>query len=93
MNETQYLLVVLAEEAAEIVQRATKTLRFGIHEVQPGQDEDNLRRLEREVADLEATAQRLRLTIRDEDKAAKLEKLDRYMAYSREIGLLDKEPQ
>lgn len=93
MNETQYLLVVLAEEAAEIVQRATKALRFGIHEVQPGQDEDNLRRLEREVADLEATAQRLRLTIRDEDKAAKLEKLDRYMAYSREIGLLDKEPQ
>lgn len=91
MTETQYLLAVLMEECAEVAQRASKGLRFTLEEVQPGQDETNQRRLERELADLIATSERLGLTIRAEDKAAKGEKLDKYMAYSRAIGTLAKE--
>jgi hypothetical protein len=54
--------VVLTEELAEIIieagqaqQRATKLLRFGVHEVQPGQPDDNATRLGMEVGDLLAT--------------------------------------
>jgi len=43
---------VIAEEAAEVIQRATKLLRFGVHEVQPGQPYDNAWRLGLEIGDL-----------------------------------------
>lgn len=89
MNETEHLLTVLSEECAEVAQRASKAARFGLSEIQPGQPEDNKRRLERELADLMATADLLGLTVRDEDKAAKLEKLKKFMAYSRENGTLE----
>lgn len=88
MNELEYLLMVVAEECGEVAQRASKAARFGLSEIQPGQPDDNKRRLERELADLVATAELLGLTIREEDKAAKIEKLKKFMAYSREKGLL-----
>lgn len=88
MNETEHLLTVLTEECAEVAQRACKAVRFGLSEIQPGQQEDNRRRLERELADLQAVADLLGLCVRDEDKAAKIEKLKKYMGYSREIGTL-----
>ena len=91
MNKTEHLLVVLAEECAEVAQRASKAIRFGLSEIQPGQLEDNKRRLERELADLLATADLLGLQIRDEDKVAKVEKLKKFMAYSRETGKLEAE--
>ncbi len=91
MNETEYLLSCVAEEGCEIGQRACKALRFGLEEVQPGQNEDNRRRLERELADLIGTARLMGLTIREEDIAAKIEKLKKYMGYSREVGTLEKE--
>ena len=43
---------VLIEECAEVQQRATKLLRFGVRETQPGQALDNAHRLGREVGDL-----------------------------------------
>lgn len=89
MNETEHLLTVLSEECAEVAQRACKAARFGLSEIQPGQSEDNKRRLERELADLMATADLLGLTVRDEDKAAKLEKLKTFMDYARQVGTLD----
>lgn len=89
MNEQEHLLTVLTEECAEVAQRACKAARFGLTEVQPGQTEDNKRRIERELADLMATADLLGLSIRDEDKAAKVEKLKKYMVYAREVGTLD----
>lgn len=88
MNKTEHLLTVLTEECAEVAQRACKAARFGLTEVQPGQHEDNTRRLERELADLMATAELLGLRIRDEDKAAKMEKLKKFMDYARKIGTL-----
>lgn len=88
MNKQQYLLVVVAEECSEITYRACKSLRFGLSDIQPGQTEKNKRLLERELADLLATAELAGLTIREEDKAAKIRKLKKYMKYSREKGIL-----
>lgn len=88
LNETEHLLTNLSEECAEVAQRASKAIRFGLSEIQPGQHEDNRRRLEREWSELNAVADLLGLRVRDEDKTAKLEKLKKYMDYSREIGTL-----
>ncbi len=52
MNLEQYLLVSLAEECAEVAQRATKALRFGLGERQPGQSMTNAVRLVDELDDL-----------------------------------------
>lgn len=48
------LLQILIEECAEVQQRATKMLRFGVDEIQPGQPDSNLKRLSDEVGDLKA---------------------------------------
>lgn len=88
MNTTEHLLMIVAEECGEVAQRASKAARFGLGEIQPGQADSNLRRLERELADLMAVAEMLGLTIREEDKGAKREKLAKYMNYAREIGTL-----
>jgi len=52
------LLVILIEECAEVIQRATKVLRFGIDEIQPGQEFDNTQRLSHETGDLFAIIQK-----------------------------------
>lgn len=46
------LLTILIEECAEVQQRATKLLRFGAAEVQPGQEKTNSERLANEIGDL-----------------------------------------
>lgn len=45
MNKVEYLLACLAEEAVEVAQRATKAMRFGCNEVQPGQPLCNVQRI------------------------------------------------
>lgn len=89
MNETEHLLTVVAEESSEVGQRACKAIRFGLAEIQPGQLEDNKRRLEREIADLLGAAKMLGLTIREDDVTAKIEKLKKFMGYSKELGTLE----
>lgn len=88
MNVKEHLLTILSEECAEVAQRASKAARFGLKEIQPGQAEDNTRRLERELAELLAVAQILGLTVREEDKLLKRVKVEKYMAYALEIGTL-----
>lgn len=46
------LLTILIEECSEVQQRATKMLRFGRDEVQPGQTASNRERLSYEIGDL-----------------------------------------
>jgi hypothetical protein len=46
------LLTILMEECAEVTQRASKMIRFGITEVQPGQKLNNRERLSLEVGNL-----------------------------------------
>lgn len=48
------ILTILIEEAAEVQQRATKMLRFGVAEVQPGQPLSNSERLSDEIGDFNA---------------------------------------
>lgn len=52
------LLEILIEECAEVQQRATKMLRFGVEEVQPGQELTNAQRLAEEFGDLRVIATR-----------------------------------
>lgn len=88
MNRIEHLLTVLSEECAEVSQRACKAARFGMSEVQPGQDDDNKRRLELEVADLIAVVEILDLDVRVKDVEAKKKKLKKYMAYAEKLGTL-----
>lgn len=68
MNEIQYLLIKLIEECAEVQQRATKALTFGIYETQAEGPSTNTRpetklnnnaRLVQEFTDLVAVAEML----------------------------------
>lgn len=59
MTRTDHLLTILAEEAVEVAQRATKALRFGLSEVQEGHDADNACRLLKELNDLAAMVEML----------------------------------
>lgn len=45
MTEEDILLLQLAEECAEVIQRVSKSLRFGLQEVQIGQSLTNSKRL------------------------------------------------
>lgn len=94
MTREQMLLMKVAEEAAEVIQRASKAQRFGLYEVQPGQLKHNLERLDDELHDLVATVQMLGLPITwNGVKIARHQaQVEKYLEYSRELGILDDQP-
>ncbi len=53
------LLTILAEECCEVAVRVSKSLRFGLKDVQPGQELNNAQRLAREVGDVQEIVRRL----------------------------------
>lgn len=53
------LLTILVEECAEVAQRATKAMRFGLDETQKGQPFDNSVRLGNELGDLSCVVGRM----------------------------------
>ncbi len=59
MNQVEHLLSCLSEECAEVSQRVSKALRFGLFEVQPGQDLTNSERIVLEFTDLLAVVEML----------------------------------
>ncbi len=92
------ILTILIEEAAEVQQRATKALRFGLAEIQPGQPYTNLERIEEELGDLvgvldlacfEGLVSQPRIEGARTIKAAKL---DRYMQTESKINRSTPEP-
>lgn len=91
----QYLLICLSEECAEVSQRVTKSLRFGLDEVQPGQEDGNVTRLTAEVTDLLAVLEMLQeagVPVLSGDRTAiiaKKDKVGQFMEYSREQGTLE----
>jgi len=91
VNSEQHLLVILGEECAETAHRVSKAIRFGMDDIDPNQHETAKRILEREYAEIIAVAEMLGLKARDEDKAAKKERVKKYMDYSREVGTLERE--
>lgn len=95
MTENEHLLTCLAEECAEVAQRVSKALRFGLSEVQEGQPWSNAERISEEMRDLIAVArilyQRDILTDFDPSSAEvekKHQKIQRFFAISREQGTL-----
>ena len=86
MNRTEHMLIKIAEEASEIVKDAAKAIRFGLADKEPGQDDTNLRRLEREFAQLSELSDMMGLLIRDEDKKASHLKIMKYLEVSRKNG-------
>ena len=99
MNETEHLLICLAEECTEVGQRVAKALRFGLGEVQAGQPLDNAQRILEEFHDLFAVATLLQargtlghiVPSVDQIEAKRL-KIERYMKISREQGVLSTPP-
>ena len=102
MNLIQYLLICLAEECGEVDQRATKALRFGLDECQPGQNLTNRERLLDELDDLLLIREMLiehqafgistntMMYAPDTDRRAeKRRKIHKYMRLSYELGILD----
>jgi len=81
------LLVCLIEECAEVQQRATKALRFGVNEVQPGQALSNSERMSEELGDLLCVVTRLkevglvRQQVVDAAYGRKNVKLNRYLQH------------
>lgn len=94
MTIPDHLLLCLSEECAEVAQRVSKALRFTLDEIQPGQEKTNAERIAEEMDDLFAVYEMLNekgilrhsITERRELKMIKLEK---FMAYSQEMGVLE----
>lgn len=100
MNKEKYLLTKIQEECAEVSQRAAKAIRFGLKEVQKGQDKNNLERLKDEILDLLASficfERETGIDINDykfEDFENlindRIERINKYMDYSRKLGELN----
>jgi hypothetical protein len=95
MNHQEHLLTIVAEEALEVAHRASKALRFGLMEIQPGQALNNAQRLIGEFHELIAALEMLndesRMQMLMVDRAAvdaKKVKVEKFLAYSLEMGTL-----
>lgn len=92
MKRHEHLLIILAEECAEVAQRATKALRFGLDEVQPGQERTNAQRIMGEMNDLFTVVEMLQrdgklpATPGPAERVAKVEKIEWFLNYSRQLG-------
>jgi hypothetical protein len=99
MSLTQYFLIKIAEEAAEVAQIALKAAHFGLNEIQPGRTKTNAERMYCELNDLLAMVYRLGEVSNGEfsfdvgspdhvSMATKLAKVEHYLAYSQSLGLV-----
>lgn len=98
MNATEHLLSCLAEECAEVAQRASKALRFGLHEIQPGQQLNNAQRIAVEILDVLVLVEMLEdikaihVDLDRADWLAKKQKVVRFMKFAQqECGTLSGE--
>ena len=101
LNRTEHLLCCLAEECNEVGQRVSKALRFGLAEVQPGQELTNADRIVGEVVDFLAVLELLEESgalklpaawPRRQAMDAKRTKVEKFMRYAEEQGALLPEP-
>lgn len=96
MTENEHIMTTAAEEAVEVAQRITKALRFGVDEVQPGQQLSNGERILQEFHDLWSMLKWMAerglmpgaLEPSREIADAKRAKVRKFMAISREQGTL-----
>jgi len=101
MNEIEHLLTILSEECAELAKCAAKAQRFGLNDIEPGLTETNADRIMAEFHDVLAAMEMLSDSVpgmgdlgvyaspRVRDAIyAKVEKVQKWMNYSREQGTL-----
>lgn len=96
MNREEHLLIKIAEEAGEIVQRATKALSFGLNDHHPSQQQNNAKGLVYEFNDLVAVMHMLEeeevienpRELQIEQQSLKRAKVEKYLAYSKQLGKL-----
>lgn len=97
MDRLGHLLWIVGEEGGEVAQRASKAARFGMDEVQPGQNLTNYERIVQEYAD-ETAAMKMLAEEHGQPfpppnfKAmveAKIDKVEEFLIYSAECGTLD----
>ena len=92
MTTKEHLLSCLAEECCEVGQRVSKALRFGLDEIQAGQNLTNRERIVYEYTDLIAVFSLLAdMGIVDgntnmKEFDSKQEKVLKYLEYARENG-------
>jgi len=95
MTRLEHLLSTIVEECNETGQRATKAMRFGIHEIQPDQSLTNSERLVYEFNDILAVMEMLLdeghiNTIIDRTAIElKKQKVEKYLKYAKECGTLN----
>ena len=99
MTREEHLLTIIAEECVEIAKNATKALRFGLDDCEPGKFDSNARQICLECADLQAVLEMLKsssvtlslaaesVNLKEAMKAKK-EKVEKFLAYSAERGRL-----
>jgi NTP pyrophosphatase (non-canonical NTP hydrolase) len=96
MNRQEHLLTILAEECAEVAQRASKALRFGLGEVQPGQSLTNAERIVGELTDLFSVVsmlvdeEHINLCGSAAAEQAKRAKVEKFLQLSEQLGTLTK---
>jgi NTP pyrophosphatase (non-canonical NTP hydrolase) len=97
MNRKEHLLVIAAEECAEVAQRCAKALRFGLEQVQEDSDDrpeenpqrlTNKERIAEEFAHLIAAMNMLGITVAVHRVDAKIERVEQYMKRSERCGTL-----
>jgi hypothetical protein len=94
MTTKEHLLSCLAEECCEVGQRVSKALRFGLEEIQPGQNQTNAQRIVYEFTDLLAVFDMLgREKIIDASidpiaLAKKMSKVQKYIEFAKSKGTL-----
>ena len=91
MTREEHLINNITEECLEVAQRASKALRFGMEEIQPGQLLTNRERLIDEFNDLVAVLEMAGLplqVVNGHKIEMKIKKVERYLAYAKECGTL-----
>jgi len=94
MNKQQMLLTILMEECNETSQRASKAIRFGLEEIQEGQNLTNAERLVYEFNDILACMELLFAEkhipyhIDPVESGLKKVKIEKWLKYSKECGTI-----
>jgi len=91
MTRQEHLLTIIGEECAEVHQRCSKALRFGLQEVQPGQSLTNAQRIIQEFNDLVTVVKMMGEDFTKgafdlKEMEAKENKVEKYLLYSAECG-------
>ena len=100
MTREQYLYLKLMEEAAEVAQRASKTIQFGSEDVELGHIDTNTSRLMYEIYDLLSIIEimgnmglipHINYDTLHNHMIMKEKKLEKYYTYSQKLGYVNAE--